>query len=194
MTKKLKHKNVSSVEAYKKKVAAKLDALQPVFAGASIGDFSKDVKIPKDDDEFAQLYVGIQIMIEIVREKLSMMEEVNHSLEKKIKALKLADNDEIFVGVKGVLIKINTKDILYVKAVSDYVIIHTEKNKYMAHSTMKGLLNKLSEKDFMRVHHSYIVCLNKITEKHKDSVFIGDVKIPVSRTNRKLLLQRLKTN
>lgn len=192
MAKKVSDKNTSSLKAYKKKVADKLDALMPIFAQASIGDFSKDVKLPKKDDEFAQLYVGIQIMIEIVREKLSMMEEINDSLEKKIRAMNLTVNDEIFVGVNGVLIKINTRDILFVKAVSDYVIIHTDKHKYIAHSTMKGLLNKLSEKDFMRVHHSYIVCLNKITEKHKESVLIGETKIPVSRTHRKMLAQRLK--
>ncbi len=193
MAKKVGDKKTSVLKVYQKKVASKLDALQPVFARASVGDFSKDLKIPKQADEFSQVYVGIQIMTEIVREKLSMMEEVNRSLEKKIKALKLTVNDEIFVGVNGVLIKINTKDILFVKAVSDYVIIHTEKNKYIAHSTMKGLLNKLSEKDFMRVHHSFIVCLNKITEKHKDNVMIGEFKIPVSRANRKLLTQRLKS-
>lgn len=193
MARKIGKQKLSELEKYKKEVSEKLDALQPLFARASIGDFSKDVKIPKTNDEFAQLYTGIQIMIEIVREKLALMEEVNSSLEKKIKALKLEANDEIFVGVKGVLIKINTKDIIYVKSVSDYVIIHTDQQKYIAHSTMKGLLNKLSENEFMRVHHSYIVRLDKIMEKHKDEIIIGDIKIPVSRANRKKLKLQLKS-
>jgi len=193
MVKRIRNKKLSALEKYKKEVHEKLAVLQPLFANASVGDFSKDVKIPKTNDEFAQLYTGIQIMIEIVREKLSMMEEVNHSLEKKIKALKLEVDDEIFVGVKGVLIKINTREIIYVKSVSDYVIIHTAKKKYIAHSTMKGLFNKLSENEFMRVHHSFIVRLDKILEKHKDEIIIGDVKIPVSRVNRKKLAQKLKS-
>ncbi len=186
-------KNGSSIEEYKKKFSSKLHALQPVFARALVGDFSKNVKLPKKEDEFSELYAGIQIMIEIVREKLAMMEEVNHSLEEKIRKLQLSTNDELFVGVNGILIKINTQEIIFVKAVSDYVIIHTDNNKYIIHSTMKGLFDKLSEKDFMRVHHSYIVCLPKITEKHKDHVMVGETKIPVSRANRKSLLLRLKT-
>ncbi len=186
-------KNRSSQEEYEKNFSSKINALQPVFAGALVGDFSKNVKLPKKEDEFTELYVGIQIMIEIVREKLAMMEEVNQSLEEKIKALQLTTNDELFVGVNGVLIKINTQEINFVKAVSDYVIIHSDNHKYIAHSTMKGILDKLSEKNFMRVHHSYIVCLPKITEKHKDHVLVGETKIPVSRANRKSLLLRLKS-
>lgn len=193
MAKKVKSKNQLSEKEYRQLVAKKLEALKPVFARASMGDFSRNITLPKKNDEFAGLYASLQMMIEIVREKLAMMEEVNQSLEKKIRSHKLKENDELFVGVSGVLIKININEILFIKAVSDYVIIHTTLQKYMAHSTMKGLLKRLPERDFMRIHHSFIVRLDKITEKHAREVIVGGTKIPVSWANRKKLSEKLRS-
>ncbi|MEW6468730.1 MAG: LytTR family DNA-binding domain-containing protein [Bacteroidota bacterium] len=194
MAKKIKKSGSGGGEdRYRKQVRKKLSALLPVFASASIGDFSRDVKIPKKRDEFTEVYVGIQIMIDVVREKIAMLEEINRSLEHKVRALNLALNDEIFVGSKGRLVKINTRDILFVKAVGDYVIINTSAaERHMVHSTMKGMLEKLPSEEFFRVHHSYIVRLDKITEKQERSVLVGETLIPVSRANRKELGDRLK--
>ena len=166
MAKKVKNTKLK-FELYKKFVTQRLSDLLPIIAAASVGDFSKDVKLPKKIDEFTDVYVGLQIMIEVVREKIAMLEEVNTSLEQKVKKLHLEINDEIFVGTKGKLIKINTREILFVKAEGDYVFITTPSNRHMIHSTMKGMVCKLSKKEFFRVHHSYIVRLDKITKKTK---------------------------
>lgn len=72
------------LEAYKKYVRKKLDALSDVFARASIGDFSKNVAIPDEDDDFTELYVGVQIMVEVIREKIDDLEKVNERLAKQI--------------------------------------------------------------------------------------------------------------
>ncbi len=58
-------------DEYRAYVKERLDRLTPVFAKAAIGDFSTDLPFPEVDDEFAQLYVGIQVMLEVIREQLS---------------------------------------------------------------------------------------------------------------------------
>ncbi len=77
----MKSKN-PELEKYKKEVIAKLEKLRPIFAHAAIGDFSTKVKLPdNDDDEFAELFTGIQIMTEVIQEKVSDIELVNNELK-----------------------------------------------------------------------------------------------------------------
>lgn len=59
----------------KQYIQEKLKDLIPVFAHASIGDFSKDVPVLDAEDEFAQVYAGIQVMIDVIRDKVKHLEE-----------------------------------------------------------------------------------------------------------------------
>jgi DNA-binding LytR/AlgR family response regulator len=190
--KKIKPKN-PELERYKKRVAKKLQELQPVFASASIGDFSFDVKIPSKADEFSELYASVQIMIDVIREKISMLEEVNSSLQKKMEQLHPGQHEEVFIGTKGRLIKINTSEIVFVKALGDYVMIHTHNDRHLVHSTMKGMMDKLSDEEFHRIHHSYIVRVDKISDMQGSTVLVHGKPLPVSRSNRKELVTRLKS-
>ena len=90
--------------------------------------------------------------------------------------------DFIFVKSKSRLVKIKTNDIYYVEALKDYVVINTFDSRYTIHSTMKDIVNKLSADQFIRVHRSFIVRIDKIAaieypnlhlEKDKKTVPIG---------------------
>lgn len=70
---------------YRKYVQKRLKGLTPVFARSSLGDFSADLNIPSEDDEFTDLYAGVQVMVEVIREKLSDLNRLNRSLEKKVR-------------------------------------------------------------------------------------------------------------
>lgn len=65
---------------YRQKVKERLDALIPIFAKAAVGDFSQDVVIPEEEDEFTGLLVGIQMILDTIREKLKGYEELNRQL------------------------------------------------------------------------------------------------------------------
>ncbi|UPT65674.1 MAG: LytTR family transcriptional regulator DNA-binding domain-containing protein [Sphingobacteriales bacterium JAD_PAG50586_3] len=54
----------------------------------------------------------------------------------------------LFVRSNKMLVKLPYADILYVEALSDYVIIHTKPKKYTVHSTMKVLEDVLPPSDF----------------------------------------------
>jgi predicted hydrocarbon binding protein len=49
-----------------------------------VGDFSKDVPIPEAEDDLTPVYVGVQVMIEVVREALQDLSDLNRSLEAKV--------------------------------------------------------------------------------------------------------------
>lgn len=102
--------------------------------------------------------------------------------------------DCIFVKSNSRLVKVKTRDIYFVEALKDYVIIHTKDSKYTVHSTMKDMMAKLSDSEFLRVHRSYIVRVDKIVAIEQNNLVIEDDKkiIPVGGSYRDELHSRLK--
>lgn len=105
-----------------------------------------------------------------------------------------AADDCIFVKSNSRLVKVNTKDIYFVEALKDYVIIYTADSKYTVHSTMKDMVAKLSSTEFLRVHRSFIVRVDKIIAIEQNNLVIEDERkiIPVGGSYRDELHSRLK--
>lgn len=110
---------------------------------------------------------------------------------KKHSAINAVD-DHIFIKVSSRFVKLNLNEIQYIEALADYVTIHTAAEKFTIHSTMKGIEQTLPANDFVRVHNSFIVRLDKIASIEDNSVSVNKASIPVSRNKFKPLIQRLK--
>lgn len=111
-------------------------------------------------------------------------------------ASKLAEKEaggshsEIYIKHEGRYIRLPYEEIQFIENVGDYVKIFTAKNSYIVHSTMKSLDEKLG-KNFLRVHRSFIVSLNKIVDIEENTLVIGTKVIPISRANKAELMNRL---
>jgi DNA-binding LytR/AlgR family response regulator len=96
---------------------------------------------------------------------------------------KLNHNDQfLYIKTEYRIVRIDFKSILYIEGMRDYVRIHLEGQKpVMALLKMKKILEHLPPENFMRVHRSYIVNLNKVrTIERSRIVFAPHVYIPVS--------------
>lgn len=102
--------------------------------------------------------------------------------------------DFIFVKSKSRLIKLNTKDIYFIEALKDYVIINTLESKYTIHSTMKDIEKKMGSEQFVRVHRSYIVRLDKIAAIEYPNLQLEDNEkmIPIGGLYRDELNKKIK--
>ncbi|MGZ3884636.1 MAG: response regulator [Bacteroidia bacterium] len=102
-------------------------------------------------------------------------------------------SDILFVKANSRLVKVYLKDIFYVEALKDYVIINTQYARYTVHSTMKDIEKKLGIVDFIRVHRSYIVRIEKIQAIENQTVVLENEKkvIPVGGSYREELLGKL---
>jgi DNA-binding LytR/AlgR family response regulator len=87
--------------------------------------------------------------------------------------------DIIFVKSNSKLVKVRTKDIYFVEALKDYVVINTENARYTIHSTMKDIEKKLSPTEFVRVHRSFIVRIDKIVAIESPNLLLEDEKKPI---------------
>jgi len=61
------------------------EGLIPIFAKAAIGDFSEDPVVPAEDNEVVEIYMGVKVMLDVIREKLAELEKLNSELQKKVK-------------------------------------------------------------------------------------------------------------
>ena len=70
--------------------------------------------------------------------------------------------DYIFVKADKKLQRVKFSEILYIEGLKDYVIIRTETGRIISLQTMKSLEDKLPVAQFVRVHRSFIVGMDKI--------------------------------
>lgn len=91
-------------------------------------------------------------------------------------------NSYFFVKSSGQQHRINFDDILYVESIKDYVNIKTENQEYIILETLKSLENLLPE-NFVRVHKSFILNLDKVLKIDVKNVFLNSGKeIPIGET------------
>ena len=105
-----------------------------------------------------------------------------------------ADN-EIFIKNESSLVKLKLKDIIYIEALENYVILTTINKKYTIHFTMKAIEDQLPSEIFVRVHRSFIVNKSMIDNIKESSVDlnIGETlkSFPVGKSFRDLLLKNI---
>lgn len=84
--------------------------------------------------------------------------------------------------------KINFSDIVYIEGLDDYIQIHlTDKPKIVAKCAMKSVLEKLPETEFVRIHRSFIVPINRIKSVTGKSVLIDEISLPIGETYKDFL-------
>ncbi len=71
-----------TLKDYKEYVKTRLEPISEILANIASGDFSKKLEIPPDDDEFTELYVGFDFMMEDLLEHLKEREEAETDLKK----------------------------------------------------------------------------------------------------------------
>ncbi|MFV0398329.1 MAG: LytR/AlgR family response regulator transcription factor, partial [Bacteroidales bacterium] len=93
-----------------------------------------------------------------------------------------ADNC-IFVRADFCLVKIPLEDILFIEGLADYVKIYIRDRKtIVSRMTMKDIMEKLDDREFIRVHRSFILPFRKIEAVRGGTIFIGDKEFPIGRT------------
>lgn len=106
------------------------------------------------------------------------------------------EGDYIFVKteLKGKLLKINLADIDYIEGMKNYVAIFCGGKKTLVNTSMKELEERLPEKQFIRVHKSYIIALDRITGIEGNRILLKGVtaEILTGENYKAALMERVK--
>lgn len=106
------------------------------------------------------------------------------------------DKGRILIRANYQLVPVNFDDIIFIKALADYVIVKTTTGKYITLSTMKEVVETLPSDMFVRAHRSFIVNLEKVSFVRGSSIEIIErdnrFSIPIGRAYKKEFKQQLQ--
>jgi DNA-binding LytR/AlgR family response regulator len=103
-------------------------------------------------------------------------------------------SDKIFIRSNGKHVQIDRTSILYIETMDDYLKIFLENGqKHLVHATLRKMESKLEPDYFFRVHRSYLINLNKLDSIEDTHLEIKGKVIPISRSKRPLLMERIQT-
>jgi DNA-binding LytR/AlgR family response regulator len=99
--------------------------------------------------------------------------------------------DFFFIKADNKLVKIFLEDVLFVEALQNYVSIQTKAKKYITYLTFKSIEEYLPYDHFIKTHKSFIVSASKIDNIDGNDIRIGEHHIPISRTTKDEVMERL---
>jgi DNA-binding LytR/AlgR family response regulator len=111
------------------------------------------------------------------------IDKVIKKFEPTVQSINYTD-EFIIIKSEHQLINISCQDICYIEGLDDYVKIHLKNaiRPVLSLITLKGILEKLPNGRFLRVHRSYIVPVRLIHSIHNRQVSLGFIDIPIGDT------------
>lgn len=102
--------------------------------------------------------------------------------------------DRLFIKHKDRLARVFFNDILWVEADDYYCKVMTKQGEILMTQTLSKFSERLSHlTDFFRVHRSFVVNLKHIEQIGDLYLYIGQKQIPLSKSSRTELLNKVKT-
>jgi DNA-binding LytR/AlgR family response regulator len=99
---------------------------------------------------------------------------------------KVVNSNDVYLYLKidRKLVKINVTDILWIESLRDYIKVVLKDKVYVSKQKISMLEELLPEDNFVRIHRSFIVALDKVESYHSHKVEIAGKALPVGRNFR----------
>lgn len=123
---------------------------------------------------------------------IKAVQKVEHTIETEGRTA--AGKDYIYVkgNMRGKFRKIEFADIDYIRARSNYVGIYNGTKQILSYQTLKEMQALLPPEKFMRIHKSYIVALEKISEIDNNILILKSrEQLPISSNYKELFLAKM---
>lgn len=135
--------------------------------------------------------LDLQRAVELTLSRIDKKEDPGNKVDIK-KEASFVLSDSIFVKHHEHMVKIIISDILYAEAERNYCRIYSKSKEYLLVMTLKDLDEKLPKEHFLRIHRSFIINISKIDKVGNTEVGIANKVIPLSKSYREELMQRLQ--
>lgn len=128
------------------------------------------------------LVIGLVYLFFKIRVLTYNMDVFRELIRLAIKRLKRKEQFYMF-RANGEDFKIPTREIQYINSQGNYLDIATNKKTYTIRCKIGDFIGTTPDAlEYLRVHRSYIIRIDKVTSKGKNWVVINDQKIPVGET------------
>lgn len=96
----------------------------------------------------------------------------------------------LYLRVERRLIKLNTRDILWIESIKDYIKVVTKDKTFQTKQKISVTEKLLPTGEFMRIHRSFIIPVNKMEGYHPNHILVAGNKIPIGRNYKQVCAQK----
>ena len=96
-------------------------------------------------------------------------------------AIQKTGSDMIYIRVDRKLVKIVLSELLFIESAKDYVKLFVQDRYYITRQTISSLEAMLNAHEFVRIHRSYIVAIDKVQSFNNESVTIQNKELPIGK-------------
>ena len=104
--------------------------------------------------------------------------------EEKVDLVEKKKQAFVYFRIDRKMKKVMLDDIMYIESMKDYIKLFTSEGLLITKQSISSVEEMLPEKEFARVHRSYIVSLNNIKSFTAEVIEIGDTNIPIGKLYR----------
>lgn len=125
------------------------------------------------------------LMKPIRKERLKeALQKVEYILQLRQRNIENTSKNFILLNIEYKKVKIFLDEILYVEGLKDYVKIYLENRVHplLTRSNLRGMEQKLSQDNFLRIHNSFIVNKTKMGGFNQSKLMVGKIELPVGKT------------
>ena len=99
----------------------------------------------------------------------------------KVNQQNKAESEYFFVKCDGIIEKIMYQELVWVEAKQNYVVLHTDSRKLIVYLTLRGISDELSEHQFLKIHKSVIINVDKISSIEGNIIHMGNTSAVISQ-------------
>lgn len=103
------------------------------------------------------------------------------SFSKSTTSLDNSDEAKIFIKEDKKYYQIQLSDILFVEAFGNYVKVHMKDKTILSHQSLISFMQSLPDRQFIRIHKSFVVSIDKIELIEGNRMHIHNEKIPIGK-------------
>ena len=121
--------------------------------------------------------IGFPRFAKSINKVFNIRNNINHNEQS------INNRPHIFVKIdKKKMKKIYLDEILVIESLKDYLKIITTTSRYIIHQTLQSFTENLPSENFIRIHRSYTIAIDKIDMLEGNSVEIGGIRYTIGRT------------
>jgi len=101
------------------------------------------------------------------------------------------DNEFVLLHADHKIYKVRLNEIQYIEGLKEYVSYYTKEKRIIVLQSLKSIEESLPSDQFIRVHRSYIVPIEKIKSLDGNQLQIGDKLIPIGRSYKDEVMKKV---
>lgn len=93
----------------------------------------------------------------------------------------ISTDKHVLLKVDKKILRIELENIFYIESLKDYIRVKTKIGNFITHQTLTAITNLLPSNNFIRIHRSYTIALNKVDALNGNAVEINNNLLPIGR-------------